>query len=238
MKHFILAFTMIFLSAGIVNTSYASPFGILEIHYEDNKDGTYTYYVSVANLSQPIGTEFATPSGHMIYNWDSEIEVSAGGKPLSQDENIVVFGVDTGKDNNDDGFEILEPIPDNDTAFHGSAENGFNNSDNDEFPNRVIAWHLPFEGFSLEDTIQSEQTAGSFSFTLNQEITQFSYWIGGSDDTNIWNEDGDNYVMVEDDYGIYEIPIQAPDNGQYLATFLTRTVNAIKINNSNKLKHL
>ncbi len=151
----IFVFSLLFFSAGIVNTSHASPFGILEIHYEDNKDGTYTYYVSVVNLSQPIGTEFATPENYMIQGW-----LPAGGKSLSQDENIVVFGVDTGSDDVD-----ITAITNANTAFHGSAENGFNDT-------RVIAWHLSFEGFTLDDTIQSEQTAGVFSFTLNQEITQ------------------------------------------------------------------
>ena len=225
MKRLILAFSLILSIVGIINISHASPFGIVKILYIDNKDGTYTYYMSVVNQSQPIGTEVATPPDHMIFNWQTQSMVPAGGKLLSQDENVVVFGIDT----ENDEVEITA-ITDADTAFHGTAENGFNDSDNDGIPNRVIAWHLPFDGFTLDDTIQSESRAGIFSFTLNQEITQFSYWIGGSDDTNIWNDGND---MLEDNYGIYDASIF-----EYLATFLTRNVKARKINNRNKIKHL
>lgn len=225
MKHLILAFSLLISMTGLVNVSHASPFGFLKIAYVDNRDGTYTYYMTVVNISQPIGTEFATPTDHMIFDWNSQSLLPAGGKLLSENENIVVFGIDTESDD----VEITN-VTDADSSFHGAAENGFNDSDNDGVPNKVIGWHLPFDGFTLEDTIQTGNRAGIFSFTLNQEITQFSYWVGGSDNTNIWN---DGNVMLEDAYGIYDATI-----GEYLATFLTREVRANKLNNRNRVRRL
>ncbi len=225
MKRAILLFTLVLSVFGVQSFGYASPLADLKIVYIDNKDGTYTYFFGINNLAQPINTEFATPPNHMIFNRQSQSMVPAGGKVLGEDENIVVFGIDT---QNDD--VVISDITNARSTFHGSAENGFNDTDGDGSPNHVAAWHLPFSGFSLNDTIQTEKKSGMFSFTLNQEIGQFVYWVGGSDDTNIWNNEN---VMLEDNYGIYDASI-----GEYLATFVTRKVNAHKINNRNKLKQL
>ena len=222
-----IAFVLFFVLSmlGLQSSVHASPLADMKMLYVDNRDGTYTYFFIIKNLDQPIGTEFSTPPNHTIFNRQSQSMVPAGGKNLSEDENIVLFGIDTQSDD-----VTITSVTNARTAFHGTAENGFTDTDADGVFNRVIGWHLPFDGFSLSDTIPTEKTAGIFSFTLNKEINHFVYWIGGSDDANIWNVGN---VMLEDNYGIYDASI-----GEYLATFMTRKVRAIKINNRNKVKDL
>lgn len=225
MKRLIVALSFVLTMAGMQGYVYASPSADMRVVYVDNRNGTYTYFFLIKNLDQPIGTEFATPPNHMIFNRQSQSMVPAGGKLLSDDENLVVFGLDTQSD------EVnITAITNARTAFRGSAENGFTDTDADGVFNHVVGWHLPFSGFSLADTIQPEQRSGIFSFTLDREVAEFIYWVGGSDDTNIWNSGN---VMLEDNYGIYDASI-----GEYLATFMTRKVKALKLNNRNKVKEL
>ena len=87
-------------------------------------------------------------------------------------------------------------------------------------PNQVIAWHLPFN-FTLNQTLPVGATAGVFPFTLNREIKDFEYEVGGSDDANIWN---DGNTMAEDYYGIYDAT-----RGEYVVTFTTRNLHAVKM---------
>jgi len=57
-------------------------------------------------------------------------------------------------------------------------------------------------------------------FTLSEEITHFNSWVGGGDDAVIWNA---RNTMLEDEFGIYDA-----DNGLYLASILTRKIQARK----------
>lgn len=205
-------------------TTQALPLGEIKINYQHNGDGSYTYYVAIHNAG-PIAPGVTTAPNHTIMNYHSfpPSVVAAGSKSLDDDANFVLFGLDTGTDTVDIS-DILDT-----EAFHGSAEQGFYDSDGDGVPNQVVAWHLPFYGWTTNDTVQpGEQIL--VSFTLNTEIKSFDTWVGGSDDAVIWN---DHHTMLEDSYGIFDA-----NDGQYVATFLSRTIVAKKLHGKhNNFKH-
>lgn len=212
------------LAALVWGTSaQALPLSEFKIDYRHNANGGYTYYVKLNNAG-PIAPGVTTAPAHTIMNYHSfpPSVVAAGSKSLDDDANVVLFGVDTGKDS-----IIVRDISDAD-AFHGTEEQGFYDNDGDGVPNQVVAWHLPFYGWTVNDTVQpGEQIL--VTFTLNTEIKVFDTWIGGSDDAVIWN---DRHTMLEDSYGIFDA-----NDSQYVATFLARTIVAKKIREKHDDEH-
>jgi len=212
------------LTIGMFSTLslFAMPLGEIKIHGVKKHNGQYVYLIQLKNLG-PIADGVTTPSRHQV--WDPAGQPHpAGNKYLTDDKNLVVFGIDTLQDdieiatiNNGiivrktDSGAITLP-----SSFHGRAEPGFDDSDDNGIPNQVVAWHLPFFGWDLNDTIQVGDKIKKVIFTANKKLDHVNVWIGGSDDANIWN---DNHVMAEDAFGIYDATDQ-----QYLATFLTRKV--------------
>lgn len=187
---------------------HALPLGDIKIVYVDNGDGTFTYTFKVRNPGPPVAPTVYTAPDYQIYDRQGN-RYFAGGKVLDDDDNIVLFGIDTGTTD-----VRVSNIGDGSSSFHGTQEVGFNG-------NVVIAWHLPFSGFTLDDTIRPGRAEHGLTFTLDKKIKRFHYWIGGSDDTEIWN---DQHVMIEDEYGIYDATTE-----KYLATFLTRETIAAKL---------
>jgi hypothetical protein len=214
---FISIFLAIFLAP---HPAAAIPFGDIRLVYVANPNGTYTYYFRVKNLGPTLSPDVRTPTDHLIFDWSSQLPVAyaAGNKPLDDDANIVLFGIDTLRDD-----VTVTQVTNAGSKFIGSIEAGFSDTDGDSIPNTVIAWHLPFT-FTLGDTIQPQKALYLFSFTLNQELTQLQYWVGGSDDTVIWNS---AHIMVEDEYGIYDAT-----DGAYLATFITKETQPARRNAS------
>lgn len=185
----------------------AIPLGDIKISYVKNGNGTFTYTFKIKNAGPPVSPSVYTPPDHQIADRQGNLHF-AGGKVLDDDKNIVLFGIDTRRTD-----VLVTDIRDGSSSFHGTQEPGFAGT-------VVIAWHLPFTGYTLNDTIRPGQVEHGFSFTLNKHVKRFQYWIGGSDDVEIWN---DQHVMVEDEYGIYD----ATDE-KFLATFLTRETKATK----------
>jgi len=183
----------------------AVPYADIDIFYQDNGDGTFTYQMNVHNQG-PILPDVATPGEHMVYV--DKNAYFAGSKKLDDDENIVLFGVDTGETE----IEISD-IDDAGSSFHGTEEPGW-------LGTKVVAWHLPFFGWTLDDTIQPGNKLKGLSFTLNKEIKAFNVWVGGSDDASIWDE---AHVMAEDQFGIYDATLE-----KYTATLLDRSIHAKK----------
>lgn len=206
---------IIFLALICQKSAFALPLGSIKLVYFANEDGSYTYVFSVKNEGPLTSPKVTTPPDHIIKDWETGNSYPAGGKALADDKNLVLFGLDTRKDN-----VVISDIRNGFSAFKGSEEKGFADNDGDGKPNQVIAWHLP-AGFTLGQTLRPGQTIRLLSFTLNKEIKQFPYWVGGSDDTTIWN---DNSVMLEDEYGHYDAT-----QGKYLGTFITRSIKARKI---------
>ena len=191
----------------------ALPLGNMHMVYVDNRDGTYTYHFHLNNYGPPLAPSVATPPDHQIWDWRNGRFIPAGGKRLDDDDNIVLFGVDTQRDditisNITSGFH---------SDFTGVVENAFSDNDGDEIPNLAIGWVVP-DFFTEDQTIQPQETIWFVSFTLSEEVTEFVYWIGGSDDTVIWDVD-----VLEDEYGIYDVSEDA-----YITTFLTRSITANK----------
>lgn len=210
-----IAYVFSFLIMSAAGSAFAIPLGDIKMVYFANPDGTFTYVFRVHNMAPPVSPDFRTPADHIVYDRTGTPH-AAGNKALSDDENLVVFGVDTGLP----GVNVSK-ITNAKSAFHGTQETGFAGT-------VVVAWHLPFDGFELSDTILANEKLCFLRFTLDQEVTKFQYWIGGSDDTTIWN---DAHTMTEDAFGIYD----ATDE-KYLATFLTREVTAKKINGASMKK--
>jgi len=181
----------------------AVPYADIEIFYQNNGDGTYTYRMNLHNQG-PILSHAATPGQHMVNVGNNSY--FAGSKMLDDDENIVLFGLDTGE------TEIeISHIDDAGSSFHGTEEPGWAGT-------KVVAWHLPFFGWTLDDSIQPGNKLKGLSFTLNKEIKEFNVWIGGSDDASIWDE---NHVMAEDQFGIYDATLE-----KYTSTLLERPIQA------------
>ena len=196
----------------------AMPLGNVHITYWKNYSGQYTYYMIVKNAG-PIAPEVTTPDNHTITNWQTfpPTQVSAGDKLLDDDENLVVFGLDTGRD---DIIVSNVLALRRQSKFHGEEEPGVEDNDNDGTPNQTIAWHLPFDGsWGLSDTIKPGDWI-TVMFTLSEEVKSFNSWVGGSDDAYIWNI---QHTMLEDGFGIYDA-----DDGLYLASILARKIHAVK----------
>ncbi len=196
----------------------AMPLGNIHVVYWENNYGQYTYFMLIENAG-PIAPTVTTPSSHTITNWQTfpPIQVSAGDKSLDDDENIVMFGLDTGRDD-----IVISNVATLSTQsqFYGNEEPGFDDSDGDGVRNQTIAWHLPFNNsWSLNDTVKPGGWI-AVMFTLSEEVANFTSWVGGSDDAFIWNTQS---IMLEDEFGIYDV-----DNGLYLASILTRKIQAIK----------
>ncbi len=196
--------------------SIAVPLGNMQMVYVANSDGTFTYFAHLRNMGPPIGVDVATPPQHQIYDWRTQQSYPAGGKLLTENKNIITFGIDTKSDevtisNVSNGFP---------SDFQGGEEDGFSDSDNDGVPNKTASWHLPFD-FTLDQALGQGHTIWFLSFTLDRAISDFEYWVGGSDDAKIWD---DTHIMLEDNYGIYDAT-----DGAYLATFLTRSLKARKV---------
>jgi len=196
----------------------AMPLGNIHIVYWGNGHGQYTYFMLIENAG-PIAPEVTTPNSHTITNWQTfpPTQVPAGDKLLDDDENLVVFGLDTERDD----IVISNVVTLNvQSIFHGQEEAGFDDSDGDGIVNQTVAWHLPFNSsWDLNDTVKPGDWI-AVMFTLSEEVTSFNSWVGGSDDAFIWN---DQSTMLEDGFGIYDA-----DNGLYLAAVLTRKIEAKK----------
>lgn len=202
---------------GSVNV-IAMPLGSIHITYWEDQNGQYTYHMVVKNIG-PIAPDVTTPADHTITNWQTfpPTQVPAGDKLLDDDESLVVFGLDTGRD--DIIISDVHTLNAN-SKFHGEEEPGNDDNDYDGTPNQTIAWHLPFDGsWGLSDTISPGHRI-SVQFTLSEEVKSFTSWVGGSDDAYIWNV---QHTMLEDGFGIYDA-----DDGLYLASALVRTIKAIK----------
>lgn len=190
----------------------AAPLFDVKITYK-KKNGNYHYTMKIINAG-PILPNVTTPPGHTITDGRSTVTPKpvypADGKYLSDDENLVLFGIDTKNDN-----VTISAITDSPYyTFHGTEETGFNDADGDGAPNKVAAWHLPFYGWTLDDTLKVRRSI-KVTFVLSQEIKNFDIWVAGSDDANIWN---DANKMVEDEFGIYDATQK-----KYLASFTTRS---------------
>lgn len=188
----------------------AVPLPEAKITYVKNHSGTYTYFIRIEN-SGPIAPRVATPPGHMAYG-SGGTAYPAGGKSLADDENLVFFGVDTNADD-----LTISDITNGGTLFHGTEERGWADSNGNGVKNQVVAWHLPFYGWTTDDTIRPSD-AVMVTFTLNREVSGFNVWAGGSDDATIWV---DGHEMVEDEFGIFDAT-----DGEYLATLTERTADA------------
>ncbi len=196
----------------------AMPLGMIHIVYWENSYGQYTYFMLIEN-DGPIAPTVTTPSSHTITNWQAfpPIQVPAGDKSLDDDENLVVFGLDTERDD-----IIISNVAtlNAQSLFHGQEESGFDDSDSDGIFNQTVAWHLPFNSsWGLNDTVKPGDWI-AVMFTLSEEVTSFNSWVGGSDDAVIWNTQS---TMLEDEFGIYDA-----DKGLYLASILTRKIQARK----------
>ncbi len=196
--------------------SNALPLGDVKMVYVENSDGTFTYYFRVLNMGPAIEPNVTTPADYQVFDWRTQQSYFAGGKFLNDDANLVVFGIDT-KSDEVEISNVTNGFPSN---FNGAEETGFTDSDNDGIPNKVVGWHLPFD-FVLDQALPPEHSIWFISFTLDQAITDFNYWVGGSDDAKIWD---DSHIMLEDSYGIYDATDEI-----YLATFLTRSLKAKKV---------
>ncbi len=211
-------FSILIFSAFYSINVFAMPLGDIHIAYWKNYSGQYVYFMAIKNTG-PIAPEVTTPGNHTITNWQTfpPTQVSAGDKLLNDDENFVVFGLDTGRD---DIVISNVQILDAQSKFHGQEEPGFEDHDNDGIPNQTVAWHLPFDNsWSLNDTVKPGHWI-AVMFTLSKEVESFTTWVGGSDDAYIWNA---QHTMLEDGFGIYDA-----DDGLYLASFLTRKIQAKK----------
>ncbi|NOX93266.1 MAG: hypothetical protein GXP18_12695 [Gammaproteobacteria bacterium] len=209
------------LGAFYSTNALAMPLGNIHITYWKNHHGQYTYFMVIKNTG-PIAPEVTTPNSHTITNWQTfpPTQVPAGDKLLDDDENLVVFGLDTGRDD-----IIISNVLTLDThsKFHGEEEPGVDDSDNDGTPNQTVAWHLPFDdSWGLNDTVKPGDWI-AVMFTLSDEVKNFNSWVGGSDDAYIWNVQS---TMLEDGFGIYDA-----DNGLYLASILVRKIQAKKYYN-------
>ncbi len=210
MKEFIKALPWI-MSVAAFSVS-AAPLFDVKVTYK-KKDGNYHYTMKITNPG-PILPNVTTPPGHTITDWRSPLSpkpvYAADGKYLSDDENLVLFGIDTKSDD-----VTISAITDSPYyIFHGTEEQGFNDTDGDGSPNKVAAWHLPFYGWTVDNTVKVGRSI-KVSFVLSQEIRNFDVWVGGSDDANIWN---DGNAMVENEFGIYDAT-----QSKYLASFMTRS---------------
>ena len=187
----------------IVSKAMAVPYADIEIFYKNNEDGTFTYRMNVHNQG-PILSQVATPGQHMVYVDNNAY--FAGSKILDDDENIVLFGLDTGE------TEItISRIGDAGSSFRGTEDAGWSGT-------KVVVWHLPFFGWTLDDSIRPGNQLRGLSFTLNKEVKKFRVWMGGSDDASIWNE---AHVMAEDQFGIYNATLE-----KYTSTMLERSIQA------------
>jgi len=205
----------IFLSLFTLFNTYvsAAPLADMEIEYEINSNGTYDYEIELKNMG-PILEGVTTPPRHTVTDWSvvPPVGYRAGGKFLTDDENIVLFGLDLGRDD-----IVATNITARQSIFHGMLGNAWQDSDGNGIANKAVAFHLPFSGWTSDDTIKPGQEL-KIRFTLDKEVTEFMFWVGGSDDAFIWD---DSSVMIEDDFGIYDAT-----RGEYLATFSIRTVKA------------
>ena len=124
--------------AGLAN---AAPYAELEVDAKKTHLDEYTYTLTITNQG-PILEDAVTPEG----------------KSLKQDENIVVFGIDTGRDD-----IVISNITNGDSIFNGTEEMGWSG-------NQVVAWHLPFDNaWTLDDTLQHGKTL-KVSFTTNARL--------------------------------------------------------------------
>ena len=212
-KHWTFVLSLMTLFALHLPTANALPLGNMHLTYEINADGTFTYHFRLANYGPPLAPSVATPPDHQIWDWRNQQFIQVGGQSLDEDKNIFVFGIDTQRDD----IFISGVTSGSDSNFTGIVENGFADSDDDGTPNLVVGWLLP-DFFTPKQMLQPGETILHVSFTLSEELTEFVYWIGGSDDTTIWDAD-----VLEDDYGIYDVSEDA-----YIATFLTRSITARK----------
>lgn len=211
---------VLFLSLGLFLPLQAAPLALMKIKVHANTDGSYTYKIKLNNLG-PILPELTTPADHTIFDWNTGLEYNAGDKVLDDDENIVLFGIDTGRDD----ISIWD-IHDGHSRFEGAEEVGFLDSDNDGTPNQTIGWHLPFFGWTLDDTIRPNKKLTEISFKADARITHFIYWVGGSDDATIWI---DQDIMIEDRFGIYNA-----SRGEYSAVFFEREIHVKKLKKGRK----
>ena len=193
--------------------AHAIPIGDMEIVYIKTLDNHFRYFFVVENVGPPLNTPVSTPPDYFIFG---NPNYPAGSKPLDDDEYITLFGLDTRRDD-----VVISNITNAGTDFSGSASTGFADSDNDGIPNQIIGFHLP-DVFTLDQALAVNETAGVFSFEIDQEVNEFEFWVGGSDDTLIYDPTGQ---MLHDAYGLYDV-----EEETYLATFYTQRLNARRVN--------
>lgn len=206
-SYFALVGALFFLSF----QAQAVPLVDIKISVKKNDNDTYTYVIFLRNLG-PVLEKLVTPPDHKITQWSASppVEHPAGNKVLTDDANIVLFGVDTLSDD-----IVVDHIQDGGSSYHGTKESGFFDTDGDGIKNTTVAWHLPFYGWDLNDTVQPQESL-RVSFTADQKLAEVNFWVGGSDDANIWN---DPNIMLEDSFGIYDATQK-----KYLASFFERKV--------------
>lgn len=202
-------------------TSFAVPYAEIELKAKHNHDGTYTYKLTLENQG-PVLSNVATPPSHIINTMFGGI-YNAGGKLLNQDDNVVLFGLDTGRDD-----ISISKITDGESHLHGSVESGWADSDGDGTANQVVAWHPPF-GFWPEGTAITHGQSITVSFVADVKLDKVLIWIGGSDDDVIWV---DGHDMGEDVFGIYDAT-----DGEYLSTFFQRHVHVEHKRRHHKHQH-
>ncbi len=208
----LLASILAFSSAPLL----AAPLADIEIEMEKHKArGTYHYEFELTNAG-PILEGVTTPANHVVVDYSvfPPQKYDANDKVLTDDSHIVLFGIDLG----DDEVNVLAIKDRSGSLFHASEETGWRDSDGDGIPNKVIAWHLPFFGWTMDDTIAPGEKIKNIHFVLDKPLRNFVVWFGGSDDGLIWN---DTSVMIEDEFGIYDASLE-----KYLAVFNERKVRA------------
>lgn len=192
----------------VFNQVNAAPFADLDVTSKRTHNGIYTYTLIINNQG-PVLIDAATPMNHTIEK--DYVTYDAGGKSLNEDENIVVFGIDTGRDD-----ITISNITNGGSAFHGTEETGWADDDYNGIFNQVVAWHLPFDGWEMSDTLGHGESI-TVTFQADARLDKVLIWVGGSDDNVIWIND---HTMLEDKFGIYDYTL-----GEYLAAFLERHVH-------------
>jgi hypothetical protein len=206
-------FFLLFFSSLGLGTSWATPVAQVELVYIRNLNGTFTYFFRLTNAGPPLFTETSTPPGHTLQAFNGTA-LDAGGKSLNEDQYLINFGLDTLSDD-----LTVTRIRNASTAFVGTVENGFHDTDGDGTRNQTVTWHLP-NTFTQAQTIEPGESKGNFSFTLKREVKDFQFFVVAADDI-------DTYMLFPvsgvDDYGHYDGTLQ-----RYFTSFLTVPVRAVE----------
>ncbi|MFC1749676.1 hypothetical protein ACFL2V_12820 [Pseudomonadota bacterium] len=206
------------LLAGVMSASssaFATPTYDVQMEHQTNGSGGYTYTFSIENLGPVSGQ--TTFGGYSVTDYSDFTVYDASNKSLDQDNNIVRFGIDTGRDD-----VVITNIADA-LSFDGEELPdylSFTDSDNDGIKNQNLAWALP-NFFTMGQTLDVGDILNSISFDVDELITDFTFWAVGSDDNYIWNE---NHTMLVDGFGIFDAT-----DGEYLATTMEKQVTSVPV---------